>query len=196
MADWITLTNADQVRHLGVEKVAIGAFVVDTGGAPRVMVGPVAKTYEVATSIDGRLDDLAARNTRGKEARWLSYLAPKKPEPSLAARLFTCNDGARLWIESAVPTEVAVTLLDHHGDALGPAVSGHVDGTAAIVVAVPGHMIDDTRGIEGVHLHVGAPAAGDFVTGVSVYQSGAPSLYPVNGSRFDMAFGAMVPREH
>ncbi|HSO39194.1 MAG TPA: DUF3160 domain-containing protein, partial [Labilithrix sp.] len=123
VADYFTLTNADQVRHLGIEKAALGVFVVDVGGEPRAMVGPVAKTYEVATPVAGRLDDEAALTAPGKEARWLdSYLAGTRPEPDVTARLFSCADGARVVLQSGHPVTASLTLLDHHGDPLGPAL--------------------------------------------------------------------------
>ncbi len=97
----------------------MGVFVVDVGGQPRAMVGPVAKGYEVATPIDGRLDDEAARALPDKPGEWLgSYLAKTRPEPSVTARLFECEDGARVVVQAAQPVTASITLLDHHGDAL------------------------------------------------------------------------------
>ena len=46
-----------------------------------------------------------------------------------------------------------------------------------------------------MHLHVedrAAPTRWDFVTGVSVYRYDPPTLESVEGSRFDVAFGAMA----
>ncbi len=90
---------------------------------------------------------------------------------------------------------VSVALLDHHGDALGPPVSGRVDGGPAVLVfSVPPAVATDAHGIEGLHLRVeDTSARWDFVTGVSAYRTASPPLLDgVAGSRFDAAFGAMA----
>ena len=146
VADYFTLTNANQVRHLGIDKAALGVFVVDVGGEPRAMVGPVAKGYEIATPIDGRLSDEAARTADGKVAPWTrSYLVPERPEPTVGARLFSCADGARVVVQSAEPVTATITLLDHHGDPLGPALS-HPAGPSPVVLAFTCPPTCSTRG--------------------------------------------------
>jgi hypothetical protein len=203
VADWFTLTNADQVRHLGVEKAALGVFVVDTGGGPRAMVGPVVKTYEVATPIAERLDDERAREYPGKRADWLtSYLAPKKPEPPLSARMFTCDDDVRVVVESSKAFTVRVAPLDHHGDAIARIMSVDIDGSAPAIVAFtfPKAVIDSPHGIEGMYVHVeeAKPAQRwDFVAGVSAY--GGNPMVPAAamqyggepGARYEMLLGGM-----
>jgi hypothetical protein len=57
VADYFTLTNAAKVKYLGADGPRLGVFVVDAGGEPRAMVGPVAKGYEAETAIEHRLDD-------------------------------------------------------------------------------------------------------------------------------------------
>jgi hypothetical protein len=197
VADYFTLTNADQVRHLGVEKAALAVFIVDVGGQPRAMVGPVAKTYEVATTIEGRLDDEAARAVTGKHADWhASYVAYAPEEPSIGARLFACADGARVVVQSARPMTASVSLLDHHGDPLGAAVTHSVGAQPAVLaVTLPDDVRDSPRGIEGLHLSVrGSPPSErwDFVTGVSVYRAYERAAVQAGPeSRFDMALGGM-----
>lgn len=188
VADWFTLTNVDEVRHLGVEKAALGVFVVDVGGEPRMMVGPVAKTYEVATPIAERLDDERAREAPGKQGAWRSFLAPKKPEPSLSAHLFVCANDARVVMRSELPMSASVTLLDHHGDPLGDARSAKTSGEegepTVFAFALPQEVLKSPRGIEGMHLHVDAPERWDFVSGVSVYDR--------SSSPFEVATGAFA----
>ena len=194
VADWFTLTNADQVRHLGIEKAALGVFVVDVGGEPRAMVGPVAKTYEVATPIAERLDDERARKVTGKRADWLSFLAPKKADPPLAAHLFVCADDARVVLRSAHPLAATVTLLDHHGDPLVEARTTNVAGgdePSMIAFTLPADVLASAHGIEGMHLHVDAPERWDYVSGASVYRSGPRESE--SGSPFDVAFGSLAP---
>ena len=204
VADYFTLTNADQVRHLGIEKAALGVFVVDVGGAPRAMVGPVAKPYEVATTIGDRLDDEAALVAPGKSAAWVAtYLAPTRAEPPIAARLFSCADGARVVVQSARPVVATVTLLDHHGDPLTASVSQQLGaGPAVLAFTLPDDVRDSPRGIEGLHLAVerlteqGSAAAGarerwDFVAGPSVYGGQWRGTGTGPGSRFDLALGGL-----
>jgi hypothetical protein len=202
VADWFTLTNADQVRHLGIENAAMGVFVVDVGGEPRAMVGPVVKTYEVATSIAGRLDDETARTAPGKRAEWLSFLAPVPEAPPIAARLFVCDDDARVVLRAGRAMNVTVTLLDHHGDALGEArtaSAGPTDEPSVLAFALPKDVLASPHGIEGVHLHASwsdasrAHESWDFVTGGSVLRGETATLPGVSGSRFDVAFGAFAP---
>lgn len=154
VADYFTLTNANQVRYLGIRPAAMGVFVVDTSGEPRVMVGPVANAYEVSTPIAERLNDARAKKAPNKLAPWqASYLAPERAEPDVAARAYLCADGARVVVQAGAEMDASVQLLDHHGDALGPAVS-HAIGTApiAIGITVPDGMRE--RGLEGLHLGV------------------------------------------
>jgi hypothetical protein len=196
VADWFTLTNAAEVAHLGVANAALGVFVVDVGGEPRAMVGPVAKTYEVATRIDGRLDDERARTAPGKHAAWLSsFLAPAVEAPPVAARLFVCDDDARVVVSATRPMSATITLLDHHGDPLGEAQSTSGDLTrepAVLAFALPRAILGARRGIEGRHVRVDAPGRWDHVTGVSVYRADATAL-TLPDSPFAIAFGAAVP---
>lgn len=171
VADWFTLTNADRVRYVGVEKAALGVFVVDVGGEPRAMVGPVVKPYEVTTPIAARLDDERARTAPGKRAPWTaSYLAPEKEPPPLAAGLHRCDDDARVYLESDVDLgEVSVTLLDHHGDPITEPLAQRVDRGRPAVFAF---ALGREAAIEGADIHVGdAGGRGrwDAVLGGSVY---------------------------
>lgn len=160
VADWFTLTNAGEVRYLGVEKAALGVFVVDTGGAPRVMVGPVTKGYEVAGPIDRRLDDEAAREVPGKSAPWsASYLAPRVPGPELGVQIEDCAGEVRVVVAGAAPLgTVTATLLDHHGDPLTRPLSRVVgDEPAVFAFALPESVRRSAAGVEGIHLRVAAP---------------------------------------
>ena len=204
VADWFTLTNANQVRHLGIDKAAVGVFIVDVGGEARAMVGPVAKPYEIATSIDGRLDDERARTTPGKEAAWLSYLAPKKADPSFAAQLFVCDDDVRVVVQADASRRLAtasVTLLDHHGDPLAKGMTTRALGAdggepAVLAFSLPKEVRESAHGIEGMHLRLEEPGQRwDFVVGASAYHFEEPTLprqASAEGGRFGVAFGAMA----
>ncbi|MGZ3424980.1 MAG: DUF3160 domain-containing protein, partial [Polyangiales bacterium] len=46
LADYYTSSELSEAAYAGVSGVDIGVFVVDVGGAPRVMVGPVSHAFE------------------------------------------------------------------------------------------------------------------------------------------------------
>ncbi|HRG97611.1 MAG TPA: DUF3160 domain-containing protein, partial [Polyangiaceae bacterium] len=97
VADYFTLTNAEQVLYAGADGPRLGLFLVDVGGAPRVMVGPVAKGYETAQPLrDPRLTDRAALAVPEAEKRapWrASYAAPERP----------LADEPATWVASCQP---------------------------------------------------------------------------------------------
>lgn len=101
VADYFTLTNKGAVQYLGAEGPRLGVFIVDTGGEPRALVGPVAKGFEAETPISRRLDDAASVTHEGKTARWrASYSAPVAPEPALGLQgdIVSCErDGKHEW---------------------------------------------------------------------------------------------------
>ncbi|MDI1445625.1 DUF3160 domain-containing protein [Polyangium sp. 6x1] len=140
VADYFTLTNAGKVAHLGVDGLRLGVFIVDTGGEPRAMVGPVARGYEAKTPIAERLDDQAAQNYLDKHDPFRESFAAKPwsdPKLGLGGQLFHCiKDGkleARLVLAADRPLgPITVTLLDHHADPLGPALTKSVDDDVVV----------------------------------------------------------------
>lgn len=135
VADYFTLTNDGTVAHVGVEGVRLGVFVVDTGGEPRAMVGPVAKAYEAHVPIsEGRLTDRTARAHAGKRAPWLGYVAKAPPPLPIALSAKFCDGTYVAALTSDVALgDVSLTFTDHHGDPIGPPVT--------TTVANPGRTI-------------------------------------------------------
>jgi hypothetical protein len=195
VADYFTLTNASQVRYLGADVPRVGVFVVDVNGAPRAMVGPVAKGYEVSTPIGPRLDDEAAAKAEGKSAEWLGYLAPRQePAQPITVQEAECDGQWRVAVTSPAPLgTVTVTLLDHHGDPAYPPVTQTAGaGTRVFSFALPpsgpapATPLPFARGatrraFEGAHVHVhdlGATGSGhgryDIVTGVGAGRISVP----------------------
>ena len=175
VADYFTLTSANQVRYLGIDRAALGVFVVDTGGARRAMVGPVAIPYETTSSIEARLDDKKARASAHTRAPWLGYAVPERREPTLDAEVFACGTDARVVIRAPGPLgDVAVELLDHHGDAIAPAVTLPVNDVPAVFAfALPKALLASNHGVEGFHVKVLASGY-DVVSGVGVYAAYDP----------------------
>jgi hypothetical protein len=179
IADYFTLTNANQVRYLGAEGPRVGVFVVDVNGEPRAMVGPVARGYETSTEIGPRLDDEAARAGSAKmvkSADWLGYVAPSlENEPKIAIQEAECEGQWRVVLGSDRPLgDVTVSLLDHHGDpAYAPVTHAVGAGTAVFAFRLqdpsqpaapassggvpmpsPFMMRAPRRSFEGLHVHV------------------------------------------
>jgi Protein of unknown function (DUF3160) len=118
IADYFTSGSAALVSYVGVSLPRMGVFVVDTGGPPRVVVGPVARAYEVHAPLARRLDDASARKLTAVEEPWAaSYTAPAPKVPrfevSYPPRDGT-EDAAVLVSEGGDAGKVTVELLDHH----------------------------------------------------------------------------------
>jgi hypothetical protein len=171
IADYATYNrNGDQgIHYLGAKGPRLGVFVVDAGGAPRLMVGPVARAYQYTGKLDHRLDDAGAAAIEGS-APWsasytvaaapepalaLEYLRPSKPDPGDSAlgrhRARTQLPPNVIRLETATDLgDVTLDLLDHHFALLQSitvhASKGRTD-TPAPVLARP---------IEAIRVHVGA----------------------------------------
>lgn len=163
VADYFTLTNAHEVRYLGVQNVMLGAFVVDVNGEPRIMVGPVAKPYETTSNLDDpRLDDEAAVKAPAteKHAPWLAtYVAPEITGPTVAAETYGCGAQMRVVVVGEEDLgEVTVTLLDHHGDPVTARVTQKV---AAEPVAFAFEVAEEA--VESAYVHVNATGRGRHV---------------------------------
>lgn len=118
-ADYHTSTYVKQVVYAGATAPRMGVFVVDAGGPPRVMVGPVARAYELTGSLDKRLDDesgLAAPDKRDPWAASYTAEAPQAPAFALAASLPYDKKLAKVVIRAggvALP-RVVIDAIDHH----------------------------------------------------------------------------------
>ena len=115
-------TNAHYryVFDVGAEMPRLGLFVVDTGGEPRVMVGPVATGYEARPGLEEpRWTDESAVS-KPHEAPWrATYTAPSAREPSIDGVVAsTCDENAtRVHLRATTRIEgVTVWATDHHGD--------------------------------------------------------------------------------
>jgi Protein of unknown function (DUF3160) len=203
VADYFTLTNAERVAYVGSRGPRLGVFVVDAGGEPRAMVGPVAEGYELQMPIEKRLTDktaLAAELPR--QAPWReSFAVPERPAPALGleVQVVHCEDQDagpsppmpsymrakvtpggtwRVAVRSAVPAgPVTVTLLDHHGDAITPDAHFEAGSTWTIVeLDVPPEVAKAAYGVEALHLRVDDLARAGVGTGPWDYVT-SPSVF-------------------
>lgn len=140
IADYFTMTNIGQVAYLGADGPRLGVFVVDNGGEPRALVGPVAHGYEAKAPITNRFNDAEARVLKNKESPFsASYTAIAKPVPELGLglKIHQCSvDGkleVRVFAASNKPAgPISITLLDHHGDPLAPPLTLPVNDEIAV----------------------------------------------------------------
>ena len=84
-ADYIAdyFTSQEVIAYVGATAPRMGVFVVDTGGAPRAFVGPVARAYEVHGPLGARYTDESAKTLTRRDAPWAaSYTVAAPPTPS------------------------------------------------------------------------------------------------------------------
>lgn len=121
LADWFTASDIDAVVYAGAGRPRLGLFVVDTGGPPRLMVGPVARGFEHVGSLAKRLSDDAA-STLGKVVEpWAaSYRTAAPPTPPIHVTTIASADGGPAFaIRGARSVGAArFELLGHHRDVL------------------------------------------------------------------------------
>ncbi len=179
VADVMTLTTAGHVRYLGTDGPRLAVFVVDTGGRPRVVVGPVAKGWETTSSLEGeRLDDKAAATLTSKTASWRATFASlERPAPALGleSAMADCGDAkdpsAPVEIRIALRAEtrvgkVTVTLRDHHGDASLAAATAEIgDEWTTYAFELPPAFRGPGDGVAALDVHVHELAVSGTGTG-------------------------------
>ncbi|MEO8704369.1 MAG: DUF3160 domain-containing protein [Kofleriaceae bacterium] len=142
MADYATFHHEDAsgVHYIGAKGPRLGVFVVDTGGKPRMMVGPVANAFQHTGPLAKRLQDSDAATVAGTAPWAKSYTvaAPKQPaitvelqrrereaEPRyrMQGRHTKTPDILKPHVVRIDSDEdvgfVTVELLDHHFQAMG-----------------------------------------------------------------------------
>jgi len=162
VADYYTSSEQSVAAYAGVKGVKLGVFVVDSAGAPRVVVGPVSDAFEAHEKLP-RLDDSKVSSAHA-EAPWAkSYTVEALAEPPLAiAAKKTTKDDFRDTITMRVTStkalgKVTIDLLDHHRRPMQTVT--HDVSTSTVVFAFPGARLkkDETNGdgIEGFRVKVG-----------------------------------------
>ncbi len=169
IADYYTSSNAETVVYAGATAPRIGLFVVDTGGPPRIMVGPVARAFEARSSLAHRLNDQEASKLKTVSDPWArSYTAPALPAPPLAiASLSSAVENESLYLlKSTRPIgTVVVELLDHHGAPVARGSANVGPGhTRARVKMIAGAPQDSSPEIVRVRV-------GDYATDLGVMWS-------------------------
>jgi hypothetical protein len=122
VADYYTSASKATVSYVGATEPRLGIFVVDTGGEPRVVVGPVARAFETTSPLDARLTDADAKDAKRAASRtdpWAASYTPKAPpEPPLAIAEAWEGKNADRWSLRVASSKklgpVTIELLDHH----------------------------------------------------------------------------------
>ncbi|MCE9598565.1 MAG: DUF3160 domain-containing protein [Spirochaetia bacterium] len=113
IADYFTSGNENKVAYAGVAAPRLGIFMIDTGGRPRAVIGPIARGYETQSSTEHRLNDEEATNAIKSDPWAKSYTIAAPGEPALRVR-FQAMDTPLLEVESPDLKQVTVQILDHH----------------------------------------------------------------------------------
>lgn len=140
-----------KIAYVGANAPALGVFVVDTGGRPRVVVGPVAEAYEHQGEVARRLTDADGEKLARAEQvmPWISsYTAPSIPSPPFAVQ----------YAEDAVTIETKTSLgkvmlepFDHHRMSLGTVTRTIKPGKTTIKIKPK-----DDASSEGMHVRIGS----------------------------------------
>ena len=178
VADYYTSGHLQQVAYVGALGPRLGFFVVDVGGAPRLMVGPVARAYEYTGPLAARLTDETAAAATGKREPWaVSYTAPHASEPPLAVTQASGGGqpgGDTTPLTLAVRSSrslgaVTVELLDHHRVAYESLTLPVGKGVTKFRFKRAPPASAGTVYTEGVHVKIGAF---DYVQTVGVAAMG------------------------
>lgn len=121
---------------VGAQAPNLAVFVVDVGGEPRMMVGPVAAGYEDTRPLaERRWTDQQAWKLPHQSPWSKSYTAPAPAEPDVEGTVVDCDDGTlRVFVrapESMPSAELVFT--DHHGDENSQIISVPVGPDGAVV---------------------------------------------------------------
>jgi len=118
IADYYTSTNMQTVVYAGATEPRLGVFVVDAGGPPRVVVGPVARGFEARTPTDHVLTDAESKSPPGLSEPWAKrYTAASPPEPPLSLMQGASADGSTVVYDAKSTRPLGVVTLeqlDHH----------------------------------------------------------------------------------
>jgi len=121
IADYYTSVARSEASYVGVSSVRLGVFVVDVGGVPRVVTGPIARAFEHHRPFgpqSPRLSDETAATLDEKEradpwAQSYTAAAPADIPPLSVTYDPDASPNITVEAEIAIP-EITFSLLDHH----------------------------------------------------------------------------------
>jgi hypothetical protein len=118
IADYFRSSNTGRVTYAGARGPRLGFFVVDTGGAPRLMVGPVARAFEMHRP-GRRLTDQEARAKLGP-GQWSepwahSYTVVSAPAPAIVITCPKATAEKACTVAGNAGSPVTLSRIDYHG---------------------------------------------------------------------------------
>lgn len=112
IADYFTSVE-DGISYAGATAPRMGIFVVDTGGAPRAFVGPVARAFETHTPLATRLTDDSTPPSFDDPWAASYTIASAAARPPLALRYD--RETGHVVVKAAGKLGTAtIKVLDHH----------------------------------------------------------------------------------
>lgn len=150
VSDYFTSGELSRAAYVGASSPRMGVFVVDTAGPPRVVVGPVARAWELDGPIAERLTDETAKEAPGKRSRWEpSYTAPAPAAVPIGMSGDLGASQASFSLRVSSPRtlpRVTLELLDHHRRGLGArTVALSAGKTARVDFAIPPRRVEAVR---------------------------------------------------
>lgn len=167
VADYFVSVNGGTADYAGVKSVRMGFFVVDTGGGPRMAVGPVTRSFQAKGPIAPRWSDDDADAIKGSSPWSASYTSNAVAEPAFVLKTAHGELDEGITIEATTTSAlgpVTIALLDHHRVpvvTLTKDVNGSPTKPTKVRFEFQNYGIADKEmaklGIEGIHV-----ARGDF----------------------------------
>jgi hypothetical protein len=164
IADTFTSTDLGKIVYAGVKGVRLGVFVVDVGGPPRMMVGPVARGFEHLGPLEKRLDDEGGRALASVDEPWATSYTPERAasEPPLLIGSDQIDPGGLTALKVRLRSTrdlgpITLELLDHHRlPYISRTVRVGTQETSFVLAnaSMPKGMTLD--GMEGVHIRAGS----------------------------------------
>lgn len=154
------------INYLGAKGPRLGVFVVDTGGAPRLTVGPVAQAFEFKGVLAKRLTDADAPAVAGAAPWGTSFTLPAPPEPKLtisyerpsAQRRYRLGPASAKTSQPTAPPAnsiqlesstalgpITLELLDHHFVRMTSVTATLVDGKATVLMPKTPRLVESFR---------------------------------------------------
>lgn len=176
IADYYVSAETQQAAHVGVSAPQLGFFAVDTGGPPRLFVGPVARAFESVGIAATRYRDADVERAPKVEPWASSYRVTGLAEPPLVVE--QRGDDFAVYSNRALGP-VTLTALDHHRRPLR-SITLPVGNKAVLFRFGP----QGKRPIEAIKVRVGA------FTHVAVAHENAIEMSPI-----DFTLGGMRGNE-
>lgn len=166
IADYYESGETQQVAHVGVTAPQLGFFAVDTGGPPRLFVGPVARGFEAVGTGATHFRDAQAETVAKIEPWSTSYRVPGLPQPPLLVE----QRGNEFSVRSTRALgPVTLTVLDHHRRPIKSVTQPVADKPVVFRFALP-----KGASFEALHVRVGA------FTHVAVAVENAVEMSPID----------------